>query len=110
HPARQARAERKTRKLQRQVAGRMLERELVRKSVRRAAQDRGVADRVQPRTAAQQSGLSHADRVRSASPSELLWRWCGARGLKRRPLAPHPTPAQGEDGVNINSRIQNCAE
>ena len=38
-------------------------------------------------------GLSNTERVCGAARNEmLLRRWRGARGLKRRPLAPHPHP------------------
>ena len=47
-------------KFQCPLAGRMFAGELVSESVRRAAQDRGVAEGVQRRTSAQQFGLSHA--------------------------------------------------
>jgi len=62
---------------------------------------------VQRRASAQQLGLSHAEGVRGTR-HELLERWSGARGLKRRPLA--HLPAQSEGGVNINFCTQDCVK
>src|SRR2546430_16020285 len=52
----------------------VLERELVRESVGRAAEDRRVAERVQRGEAAQFAGLSNASGVRAATSSFLRLR------------------------------------
>ena len=71
HSARKADAECARRKFQRTAAGRMSEPELVSESVRCAAEDRCLEDRVQPRASAQQLGIPDSERVRRAS-RELL--------------------------------------
>ena len=50
---------------------------------------------LQPSTAAFGTRLSNAGRV-CCTDSELQRKWSGARGLKRRPLAPHPHPRYGD--------------
>ncbi len=96
--------------LQRQAAGGVLERELVSESVRRAGEDLGLAERVQQRASPQQFGIQDPERVcRTGKQQRLLRGWCGARGLAV-PLPHAPIPAESEDRVNINFRIQNCAK
>jgi len=93
HTAGKADAEWARRKLQRTDAGRVLEPELVSESVRRATQDRGVAEGVQRRTSAQQPGIQNPERVRGSASSRLLHSCARGKGLKRRPLPlalPHP--------------------
>lgn len=93
YPAGQAHAERAAGKLQRQAARGVFECELVPEPVRRAREDLGLAHRVQPAATAQQFGLQNTERVCSRAKGQGLLRGGGgARGLKRRPLAPHPHP------------------
>lgn len=93
HSAREADAERARRDLPRMAERKVFERELVSEFIRRAAHDRGLANRIQRSQTPQQLAVPNTKRVRCAvCGRRLLQCWCGARGLKRRPLAPRPHP------------------
>src|SRR5580658_3118455 len=105
----------------------MLERELVRESVRGAGEDRRVAARVQRRAAAQQPGLSDAGRVcaRNERGKGLWKRRCvekyrtlshsAWKSRKRRGIPTFPQPRRRRfnyrrAGERSRCRIMTCAE
>src|ERR1700733_2246959 len=86
YPTGKADAERASRKFQRAVAGRVFELELVSESVRCACEDRGLAEGVQRRTSAQQSGIQNPERVCRSAGRRLLHSCARGKRLKRRPF------------------------
>ena len=83
-----------------------LARKLVSESVRRAAEDRGVAERVQRRAAAQQFGIQNPERICGAAGRRLLHSCARGKGLKRRPLPlALPHPGSNRKGVTESCRI-----
>src|SRR5207302_9652116 len=86
HSAGEADAERARRELSRTAAGGVFDGELVSESVRCAAKNRGEAEGVQRRKAAQQSGISDAEGVCYIAGAGLVrLRFAGSAVLSRKP-------------------------
>jgi len=79
---------------------------LVPRSGRGAGEDRRVAAGLQREASAQQLAVPNPSGVCRAS-RELLQSWTGARGLKRRPLAPDPHPRYAAGRTKIDPKPKN---
>ena len=104
YPTGKADAERASRKFQRADARRVSEPELVSESVRCTAQDRGVAQRVQRRAPAQQSGIQNPERVCRGARGGLLHSCARGKEFKRHPL-PLALPHPGSNRTGSNSNL-----
>ena len=96
-------AERACGKFSRETAGRMLECELVSEFVRRAAEDRRVAEGVQRRAAPQQLGIRNAERVRAANGDSAV-----AYGSLRAAIRNKPR-SKSDEFRRAKRRMIHCA-
>src|SRR5271166_2535698 len=99
HHSRTAHGKRLHRELQWQVPRRVSQRELVRRSGRRAGEDRDLAVRLQPGAAALGARISHPGGVRKIVGGDGLWKRRGRGPLGKRFAFPtFPQPRRRREG------------